>query len=113
MFVCIIITALFFLFQQVASEDEAASSSGEEEDAEAKATRLGKRTADDGAVASRPISRAEGVSATASKKKRKRARDVVATAEEDDHRDNRIASSSGPVAVDQGDTSKATAVVLG
>ena len=90
--------------QQRVSEDEGASSSGEEEDAEAKAVRLGMRIADGGPAATRPSSRAQGISATASKKKRKRARDAAAVADEEDARDNRMASSSSkPVAVDQGD----------
>ena len=100
--------------QQTVSEDEAASSSGEEEDTEAKAARLGMRIADGGAAATRPSSRAQGISATAPKKKRKRARDADAAADEGDTRDNRMASSSGPVAVDQGaaDAGRSTAVAL-
>lgn len=99
---------------QGVSEDEAASSSGEEEDAQAKAARLGMRMAGGGAAASRPSRRAEGVSATASKK-RKRARDAVVAPGEEDSRHNRLASSSGPLAVDQGDTdaSRSTAVAEG
>ena len=97
------LNAIMAHLQQRVHEDEAASSSGEEEDAEAKAARLGMRIADGGAAASRPSSWAQGVSATHSKKKRKRARDAGAAADEEDTRDNRMASSSGPVAVDQED----------
>lgn len=96
--------ATFVHLQQRFSEDKGAFSSGEEEDAEAKAVRLGMRIADGGPAATRPSSRAQGISPTASKKKRKRAQDADAVADEEDARDNRMASSSSkPVAVDQGD----------
>ena len=96
----------FLAVQQAGSEDEAASSSGEEEDAEAKAARLGRRIADGSAAATRATSsRARDVSGKASRKKRKREVNAREAAEEEDGRDNRMASSSGRVAVDQGNFS--------